>query len=76
MLDRKGGRHAVLKGQSESLPIYTTQWLKILLKFLQVQGSKYDTDGLKGLLKNLVESKSLLVVVNTLPVYIYAQVYF
>jgi hypothetical protein len=35
VLDRKGGRHGVLKGQSESFPIYTTQWLKILIKFLQ-----------------------------------------
>ena len=58
------------------MQIYTAQFLKIVIKILQ-RGHKFlNMENMKGIIDSLVKSDKLLVVVNTLPLYIMSQMFF
>ena len=58
------------------MQIYTSTFLKIVIKILQKCHKFLNMENMKTSIDNLVKSDKLLVVVNTLPLYIMSQMFF
>ena len=74
-LDPSGGRRAAQGGGVGSMQIYTSQFLKYLIKILQ-RGKHYlQLETINNTVKGLLISKKLVLVANTLPLFTLAQMF-